>query len=225
MCSLDASPVPERDPQPPREHLAQRRGGLGDDRRVVALSRRVDDAERQRRRRQRRAEERPGEPGLALALAPGREVVRGHAAVEAGLPRRAGRRGSRRLGGICSCEQCMKTGALRPRPTRQCRFDLLDPRAVRRAVLHPERPQPWELQQHGQVAVDAPASTPTRGTPPASPCRAAAPASRCRRSWRPSAAPGPARAPRPATSASCTTPPPAPSATTAARAPSSAPCW
>ena len=52
---------PERDPQPLGEHLGQRRGRLGDDRGVVALSRRVDDAERQRGRGERGAEERPGE--------------------------------------------------------------------------------------------------------------------------------------------------------------------
>ena len=82
----------ERDPQPPGEHLAQRGRGLGDDRRVVALARRVDHPERQRRRRHRRAEPRPCEARLALAFAPRREVVRGHDRPEArrlGVPWRA----------------------------------------------------------------------------------------------------------------------------------------
>ena len=82
----------ERDPQPPREHLAHRRRRLGDDRRVVALAGRVHDAERQRGRRHRGAEPRPGEARLALALAPRREVVGGHAALEPGGLRRAGDR-------------------------------------------------------------------------------------------------------------------------------------
>ena len=80
----------ERDPQPPREHLADRRRRLRDDRRVVALAGRVHDAERQRGRRHRGGEPRPGEARLALAHAPGREVVGGHATPEPGGLRRAG---------------------------------------------------------------------------------------------------------------------------------------
>ena len=86
MCSLDASPVPSAIHSRSREHLAQRRRRLRDDRRVVALPGRVDDAERQRGRaparrrgRTRRSRTRPG------AHAPRREVVGGHAGVEAGL--------------------------------------------------------------------------------------------------------------------------------------------
>ena len=75
----------ERDPQPAGEHLGERRRGLRDERRVVALPRRVDDSERQRRRGHRRAQPRPREPGLALPRAPRREVVRRHRRVEAGL--------------------------------------------------------------------------------------------------------------------------------------------
>ena len=75
----------ERRPEPAREHLRERRDGLRDDRRVVALPGRVDDAERKVRRGQRRAEEGPGEAGLALPLAPRAEVVGGHAGGEAGL--------------------------------------------------------------------------------------------------------------------------------------------
>jgi hypothetical protein len=78
-------PRPEADPQAPGEHLGERRHGLGDDRRVVALARGVDDPERQRRGGQRRPEPRPGEAGLALALAPRGEVVRRHADLEARL--------------------------------------------------------------------------------------------------------------------------------------------
>jgi hypothetical protein len=68
-------PGAQRDPQAAREHLGQRRRGLGDDGWVVALARRVDHAEGQAGRRERRPEERPREARLALALAPGREVV------------------------------------------------------------------------------------------------------------------------------------------------------
>ena len=77
-------PGAERDPQATGEHLAQRGSGLSDDRRVVALPRRVDHSERQLGGGQRSAEERPGEPRLALALAPGREVVGAHRRREAG---------------------------------------------------------------------------------------------------------------------------------------------
>ena len=72
----------EGHPEPAREHLGERRRGLGDDRRVVALAGRVDDAERQLGRRHRRAEPRPREARLALALTPRREVVRRHRGVE-----------------------------------------------------------------------------------------------------------------------------------------------
>ena len=75
----------QRRPEPAGIHRAQGADGLGDDRRVVALAGRVDDAERQRGGLQRGAEPRPGEPGVALPLAPRREVVRGHRGVEAGL--------------------------------------------------------------------------------------------------------------------------------------------
>ena len=85
MCSLEYSPVPSATHRRSREHLGERRRGLGDDRRVVALPGRVDDAERQRRRGHRRAEPRPGEPGLPLPRAPRREVVRRHRRVEPGL--------------------------------------------------------------------------------------------------------------------------------------------
>ena len=89
MCSLENFARAERDPEPPREHLRERRGGLGDDRRVVALPGRVDDAERQRGRLQRRPQPRPREARLALALAPGREVVGGHGPLEPGRLRLA----------------------------------------------------------------------------------------------------------------------------------------
>ena len=84
MCSLLASPRAQRRPEPARVHRAEGGDRLGDDRRVVALARRVDDAERQRRGLQRRAEPRPGERRVALAGAPRREVVRRHRGVEAG---------------------------------------------------------------------------------------------------------------------------------------------
>ena len=75
----------ERRPEATREHLRERRDGLGDDRGVVALPGGVDDAERQAGRGQRGAEEGPGEAGLSLPLAPRAEVVRGHGGGEAGL--------------------------------------------------------------------------------------------------------------------------------------------
>ena len=77
----------QRDPQAFGEHLAQRRRGLGDDRRVIALPGRVDHPERQRGLGQRGAEEGPGEAGLALPHAPRREVIGRHAGGEAGLLR------------------------------------------------------------------------------------------------------------------------------------------
>ena len=75
----------ERRPEPTREHLRERRDGLGDDRGVVALPGGVDDAERQAGGGQRGAEEGPREAGLPLPRAPRAEVVRGHGGGEAGL--------------------------------------------------------------------------------------------------------------------------------------------
>ncbi len=64
----DAGTARRQLPLPPRgargNILAQGRGGLSDDRRVIALSRRVDDAERKGGPRQRRTQKRPREPGL-----------------------------------------------------------------------------------------------------------------------------------------------------------------
>ena len=75
----------ERRPEPSGKHLSEGCDGLGDDRRMVALTWRVDDAERQLRSGQRCPEERPGEARFALPLAPRAEVVRGHRCGEAGL--------------------------------------------------------------------------------------------------------------------------------------------
>jgi hypothetical protein len=77
-------------PEAARVHRAQRGSRLGDDRRVVALTRRVDDAERQARRLQGGAQPGPGEGRLALPLAPGREVVGAHGGGEADLLRQLG---------------------------------------------------------------------------------------------------------------------------------------
>src|SRR5690606_35880413 len=57
----------------------------GDDGRMIALPRRVDDAERQRRRLHGGAQPRPGEARLALARAPRCEMVGAHGGAEAGL--------------------------------------------------------------------------------------------------------------------------------------------
>src|SRR5690606_16996570 len=73
----------EGHPEPAGEHLGERRGGLRDDRRVVALARCVDGTEPQVRRRQRRPEPRPREPGVALPRGPRGEVVGAHGHVEA----------------------------------------------------------------------------------------------------------------------------------------------
>jgi hypothetical protein len=85
MCSLLASPVPSAAQKRPGVHRAEGGCCLGDDRRVVALTGRVDDAERQARGLQRRAQPGPGEGRLALPLAPRREVVRAHGCGEADL--------------------------------------------------------------------------------------------------------------------------------------------
>ena len=82
-CSLDASPVPSA-AHSRRGNISFSDGDrLGDDHRVVALAGRVDHAEGQVGGGQRRAEERPREARLALARAPGHEVVRGHRRREA----------------------------------------------------------------------------------------------------------------------------------------------
>jgi hypothetical protein len=90
----------ERHREPSREQLAQRRGGLRHDRRVVALARGVDDPEGERGRLHRGAQPRPREPGLALARAPGREVVRRPRGLEArrlGVAHRRQQRARREL--------------------------------------------------------------------------------------------------------------------------------
>ena len=88
----------EGDPQPAGVHLQQRRHGLGDDRRVVALAGRGDDAERQVRRRQRGSQPRPGEPGVALTAAPRSEVVRRHRRRRSRRPRQRARQRAARSG-------------------------------------------------------------------------------------------------------------------------------
>ena len=107
---VENSPVPSATDRRPGEHLGQRGGGLRDDRRVVALPGRVDDPVRHRRRLHRGAEPRPREAGLALALAPGREVV--GATRRAGSPRPPPRASpsAARSGGICSCDAWMPIG-------------------------------------------------------------------------------------------------------------------
>ena len=104
----------EGDRQPPGEQLGQRGRRLGDDRRVVALAGRVDDAERHRRRLHRRAQPRPCEARLALALAPGREVVGRPRAPEArvlgllhGRPAARWARSARARRG-CRCRPCRR---------------------------------------------------------------------------------------------------------------------
>ena len=91
MCSLDASPVPSATHSRPGNISVKRRCGLSDDRRVVALPRRIDDPERQRRRGHRRPQPRPREARLTLPGAPRREVIRRHPGIEADLLRAASR--------------------------------------------------------------------------------------------------------------------------------------
>ena len=81
---VDGLPAAERDPEATGEHLGQRRRGLGDDGGVIAVTRGIDHAEREGRRLQRGPQPGPGEPGVPLPLAPGREVVRAHHGGEAG---------------------------------------------------------------------------------------------------------------------------------------------
>src|SRR5690606_23739372 len=74
----------ERDPVPAGEHLAERRGRLRDDRRVVALPGSVDGADRQGRRGEGGAEPGEGEARVSLARTPRHEVVRAHRRLEPG---------------------------------------------------------------------------------------------------------------------------------------------
>ncbi len=92
-------PGAESGPDPTGEHGAERAERLGDDRRVVTLSRGIHDTEGQARRGQRSAEPGPREARVSLALAPRHEVVRGHRGVEPELPLRAARPGAADLGG------------------------------------------------------------------------------------------------------------------------------
>ena len=77
-------PAPEARPESPGVHLAQRGHGLRDDDGVVAPDGAVDHADGDTRGLEGRAEPAPREAGLALGLAPGKEVVRAREFVEAG---------------------------------------------------------------------------------------------------------------------------------------------
>ncbi len=85
MCSLDASPVPSATQNRPGNIAAESGDRLGDDRRVVALAGRIDDAEGQAGPSQSGAQPRPCEPGMSLPGAPGRKVVRAHGSGEPSL--------------------------------------------------------------------------------------------------------------------------------------------
>jgi hypothetical protein len=88
MCSFSASPAPRPSQKRPGIHLLQGRGGLGDDRRVVARAgRRHAGAEAQLGRRAERAEPGPDEAALPLTRRPGVEVIGGHDRPEADLLR------------------------------------------------------------------------------------------------------------------------------------------
>ena len=65
-----------------RIHLGQGRGGLGDDRGVIALSWGVHGSEAELRRLQRGSEPAPREAAVTLAQAPGREVIGAHRGLE-----------------------------------------------------------------------------------------------------------------------------------------------
>src|SRR5690606_9817266 len=82
---VDVLAAAERGPEPAGEELADGCDRLRDDRRMRALPGRRDDAERQPRGGERGAEPTPGVPRVALALAPGGEVVGAHGGVEADL--------------------------------------------------------------------------------------------------------------------------------------------
>jgi uncharacterized protein (DUF1330 family) len=102
----------ERDLQAPRVQLAQRRRGLRDDRRVVALPGRGDDAVRQRGRLQRRAEPRPANPDSPWRALQGEkwsdDQARSNPAASA-----ARIAASSRPGAICSCEAWMPIAVIR----------------------------------------------------------------------------------------------------------------
>src|SRR5215204_240132 len=72
----------ERDPEAARKHLDKGGCRLGDDRRVISLSRRIDNAKRQRARLHRSAEPAPRESALSLSLTPRMKVVRAHRRTE-----------------------------------------------------------------------------------------------------------------------------------------------
>src|SRR6185503_20963901 len=78
---------PEAEPEAAREHRAQRRGGVGDHRGVIAPTRIGDRGpETERRPQPEGAHERPGERRLALLRRPRVEVLRDHEpGLEAGI--------------------------------------------------------------------------------------------------------------------------------------------
>ena len=82
---VERLPAAQGDPEAPGEQLGQGGRGLGDDRRVVALPGRVDAAEREAGGLHGRAQPGPGEAGVSLGPAPGREVVGAHRRLEPGL--------------------------------------------------------------------------------------------------------------------------------------------
>ena len=77
----------QRNPEAAGVHRLEGARGLGDDGRVVSLARRVHHSEWQAGRLQSGTEPRPSETGVALGLAPGREVVGAHRPGEADVLR------------------------------------------------------------------------------------------------------------------------------------------
>ena len=71
-------------PEAVGKEFAERCDRLRDDRRVVSLTRRGHDTERDRRRLHRRTEPRPRVPGMSLALAPRSEMIRAHCRLKPG---------------------------------------------------------------------------------------------------------------------------------------------
>jgi hypothetical protein len=79
---VQALTAAEREPEATGKHLAQGRGGLRQDGRMIAVARGGDHAEGEARCLERRSQPRPREAGLPLRFAPWPEMVRGHRAVE-----------------------------------------------------------------------------------------------------------------------------------------------
>ena len=159
---VDASPEPRRDPQPAREHLAERRRRLREDRRVVALAGGV----RPRRRAGRSVASAAPSHDQAKPDSPWR-ALHGEKWSEDIPPSRpaasAARARQQRAGAICSCEWCSPRTGTSGRPPGRGWFSPRPGHRSREEFDGPARPR----RRWGRLGADPGAAARQRDRDPA----------------------------------------------------------